>query len=79
MAKELDEGCTSPDGQPSDMGLFLSQILTSRAFPGVPTKSEVEDVARAFLGADTSSTDDDAPKPIDLVRGFWALRRTLTH
>jgi len=60
MAKELDEGCTSPDGQPSDMGLFLSQILTSRAFPGVPTKSEVEDAARAFLGADTSSTDDDA-------------------
>ena len=35
MAKELDEGCTSPDGQPSDMGLVAMTPYGSRLRHGI--------------------------------------------
>lgn len=64
MERELDEGCTSSDGQPSQQGLFLSQILTSKAFPGVPNKAEVEEAAQAFAGPGASFSDDEVREVI---------------
>lgn len=48
MTNHTEEGCTSSDGQPSRLGLFLSQILTAPAFPGAANEAAVHRAARAL-------------------------------
>jgi hypothetical protein len=57
MTNIEDEGCASSGAQPSSLGLFLSQILTSPAFPEAATARDVSDAACAIAVVPTNCDD----------------------
>ena len=57
ITNSFDEGCASSDAQPEVLGLLLSQMLTSRAFPEAANERDTVTAARAIEASPDVSDD----------------------